>query len=307
MTENCPTSDVAKRVQQFVPTGPAAELWDAEGPAITAIVEALAPTTAKQAGDLMSALCGFAVFTNATGSQRPLGERLTPAHIERYVAGLSTEGASRTIRSLLRSLGREANPAAGWRTETQQLGKSTNTRPYTELEIARHLRAARSIRTTAVGHTYLWCLVGGVALGADAQALKQITPNQMELGSDATWVHLPGRPIPLPVTGVWAIELHALAEDVEPDQPILGPASRINNAISKIKPASGDKFQVQRCRATWIVALINAGTPLPLLLSAAGLTTPGSLDTYYRQATPPQASPSALVDAASMLPFGKHS
>ncbi|MGW9111752.1 hypothetical protein [Microbacterium sp. NPDC055683] len=104
-----------------------------------------------------------------------------------------------------------------------------------------------------------------------------------------------GRPRTVPIARDWERSARALMDVDGPDAYLVAPhaSARANlirtvvaSTIGDIRPVAG------RLRATWIVSHLDASTPVPILLTAAGLTSADSLRRflpYTRMWTDPVA------------------
>lgn len=293
--------EVTARLLGFCPKGKGRDWWERNGWAVRSIVTDYQPTTARQAGDLLSALTRFWIWAEHEGHQ-DLRTALTPANVERYANTLPTNGARRTIRSQLQAIGRATSPGI-WPLTPLHHATSATPAPYTPAELAAHHQAAASTRRPAVRHTYLTALVFSVGIGAKSGAIQRLTVDDIERDGDIVWVHDPARNRPLPTRGIWARLCVELLDGVAGSDPILGPASRLNNNMQRcVITTTGERFSVGRGRSTWIVQLLDAGLPLDVVLEAAGLETPSGLDGYLDHMTP-TPDPSGLL-AAALESFG---
>jgi hypothetical protein len=138
----------------------------------------------------------------------------------------------------------------------------------------------------------------GVGAGLHPNEIVELPRANIEFTSRGTTIHVTGknsRSIPL---------LHEWEEyvDVHPAHEY-AIASAATNRTTRIltdfiKASSGVQLKPtpQRLRATWVVTHLNASTPLPVLLDAAGLASPFSLNRYL-----PYASFLGAVDADAAL------
>lgn len=280
--------EVARRIGGFCTNSQSRGWWNAHGAVIRQTVASYGPATPKEAGDLMSALTKYWAWAWAQGF-RDITTALDPAHVERFIADQVQGTSQRTSRNQLRRLGRTLNPSIAWGPPQQPCGPSLAAAPYTEGEVAAHLRGANATRRPQVQLTYQLAIALTVGAGATTNTIKVVTPEHFTSDGDVLWLDDPNRARPIPIVGRWAELLAEIAAATAEETPLLGPASRINNHLSRCKPSGdGEAFRAARGRSTWIVKMLDSGLPLDLAVDVAGVATPSGLDGYlgYMQPTP---------------------
>jgi len=164
--------------------------------------------------------------------------------------------------------------------------------PYSPTEIVR-LRSQTMTRSTALQRARwraLLTLGAGLALSAAEIMLAQVS--DVEDRGDHLVMHVGGGKRSVICLAEWESELRTLLIDPEVDSflypKVVRPQKPAFQAAQFIGIAAnpGEGFKVERLRSTWIVAHIDAGTPLVPLMDALGvksLSTLERLAPYFAQ------------------------
>ncbi|HEU4675331.1 MAG TPA: hypothetical protein VFS29_05055, partial [Motilibacteraceae bacterium] len=258
-----------------------------------------APASAANAGHVGSHVATFlrwvARWPGRADATVPLRaeELLVPGLVDAYLATLTAPDASKaTVRSVLRRAVRSLSAAPASATVAYQPVAA----PYGRAECARLVRLARN-QPTVDGRRALSLLVGlGLGAGLDGRDLRHVTRDgftDVEIGEPvpALAVAVGGTERPRTVVVARAYEplvreslaLHDKAKRGR-TAPVLGrKATRRNvttpTVASAVTAQAGVtvEIEVNRLRATWLVACMSANVPLAALLAAAGLRSARTL------------------------------
>ena len=209
---------------------------------------------------------------------------LDPDTVERYCAeGLSgTEAAVSRVRGDLRRLGRTLTATAPWEPLPVPLARTKLSPPYSRAEllvIERDIvRQATPLRRTTA--QAMWLL--GLGAGLDGRWNTKVKGTAVSRVGDVVVVAVPDPVARLVVVrAAYATALLELAAEVG-EGLLVGARKVSKNSPSELAAGitiDGGRleFSPARLRSTWLVAHLEAGTQLPVLLRAAGMRTFGSL------------------------------
>ncbi len=170
------------------------------------------------------------------------------------------------------------------RTVDHHVSEPTPNSPYTPRELI-------SLHTWAIGqpsarqrHNARTMLALAAGCGLTKQEIAFVQTNDVELDDFGVAIHVSGAaPRTVPVLADWE---DVIREIVAESGKYLFTSSRggsgahqvdsflVHSHVSELKPVIG------RLRATWITTHLHSGTPINVLLQAAGLTSLLSLDRY---------------------------
>ncbi len=226
------------------------------------------PRAAQRA---LGAMSGFADWVLVTGVGAPDRTVLRADIIEAYCAFRRTElkasGAERE-RKLLRSL-------AGLDNEVEVRPHTTSaesSHPY-DLDAQGAFRRWADAQPSAHRHRLTTAVLAlGFGCGLTLSELQQVrNADIVTLADGQPGVHIAGRLVP--ALAVWTDELAAVVRGdddgfvVRPDAPARSIAT-FNDAMGRL---DGVAPSPQRMRATWLLTHVEAGTPVHILVKAAGL------------------------------------
>lgn len=209
---------------------------------------------------------------------------LDPDTVERYCTeGLcGTDAAVSRVRGDLRRLGRTLTATAPWEPLPRPLARTKLPAPYSAAELAVIERdiarqATKLRRTTARA---MWLL--GLGAGLDGRWNTKVRGTAVSKVGDLVVVQVPDPVARLVVLRAgYATDLLELAEAAG-EGLLVGVRKVSKNSPSEfaadITLESGRiEFSPARLRSTWLVAHLEAGTQIPVLLQAAGMRRLGSL------------------------------
>ena len=217
---------------------------------------------------------------------------LDPDTVERFIAVGSADDRSRaTYRAVLRRVGPKLTSKAPWEARTAPVAKRQVAVPYSvgELEglwadaLAQptpgRLRAARAL------------LALGAGAGLDGRWVTRVAAPDVSEHNGLVLVRV-GEPAArvVPVLVPWEAEVLDLAATAG-DEFLVGGRSTARNragqlAASLVVGNGHPRFSASRLRSTWLVTHLSAGTRLPELARAAGLTGVTVLSDLLRYVPP---------------------
>ena len=263
------------------------EVWERWGEDITQVTVDAFPDTVDAASKVLPLITAFAISLDGWGFAPPLAEHFTPAKVERHSATVPRAQTGRTVRHALTDVGRSVNPRAGWPVKRPPLPQSSRLHPYDRPECRSIMRSATHWSPPWQRQMFQVSVGLGFGAGLDGRSIPLVTGDHLIAHGHeivlTSFEHLPD----MAIGGVFAKWLSdwkgQLASN---DQPILGPATRINNGISQLR---GDdnalRIQLARLRTTFVVNLIENDLPLRQILALSGMKGPSSLDSYIVHAT----------------------
>lgn len=282
--------EVLALVRAYQPVKRRRAAWNRHKVLITALAEEACPAIMLKnpgydARAIMNVLLGVAEYLDAQGIPVTRESILTRGNVDNYVRSLSNMGAGtaaqrRNIGYAVVRLLKPGEIPAPLRT----YAPSKTRPPYSDDELIDLMSTAVALPEEGQRRTLKRTLTFGVGAGLLTKDLVWLTAGNVTVGHDGVQVHCSdGRVVPLLAEFEnWAVE--AVAES--PDGFLLVPGrSRgnknvLNEAVRRMRKSTGLPVDVMRCRSTWIVRHFRMGTPLPLLLKAAGLSNMRSLTRY---------------------------
>ena len=195
--------------------------------------------------------------------------------------------ATGNMRSVMNAVGRAVDPA-GW-ARVPTLAAAEPSAPYSDGELVqlRSWAAGQPTEMFRRGAAAMLSLCAGA--GLTASELDQASSEHISFDSAGALVQVTGRRARLvPVLASWEGMLARILDDEDPYALLFRPGSEqgaYRNATSIFTARSagtGLKPTAPRLRATWVVAHLNAGTPYPVLMEAAGVSDLGSLARFVR-------------------------
>ncbi|GAA0966127.1 hypothetical protein [Actinocorallia libanotica] len=257
--------------------------WPRVAGQVRATVALAAPAVPYAEDELMGVMAKLALFADAEGYPLEAASWLSREYIERFVlvgcAHLG-EATRANYRSKLLRL-REAVLGGDCATGTPaRLSGSAASRPYSRAEQAALWAWAAGQPTEELRCGLRVLMALGLGCGLDSRDVLPLRARDVR-ATDGVVVAVRGRRARMVVCRrPWERILAAEAARVEPERYLLRPqvANRggnlVTNFVSRAHPAPDTPaLKTTRLRATWLVALINAGLPLPVIVAAAGLQT----------------------------------
>ncbi|MEO5876280.1 MAG: hypothetical protein ABIS86_21745 [Streptosporangiaceae bacterium] len=296
-------------VESYVPAGNPPG-WRRVAAEVRATVVRAAPLVSYPAAELMGVLAKLALFADTEGYPVQAAMWLSREYIERFTAvgcAQAGEATRANYRSKLLRL-REAVLGGDCATgRPARLSGSAASLPYTTAEQSAlwAWAAGQPSRELRDGLSILLAL--GLGCGLDSGKIAPLRPG------DVRERRGPDDPLVVAVRGkrartvvcqrAWETVLadHAARMTARPYLFRPDAANRggnlVTNFLSRAHPAaSTPAMKTTRLRTTWLVGLIDAGLPLPVIISAAGLETLHGLSRIL-----PYCRPTGPAEAAVLL------
>lgn len=276
--------EVRQYIMKFTPLLPANE-WEAIAPFVHDAIAQAQPTRVDVAKNWMGAVTQLAHYCHFVACIDLTFETVFHADvIERFVQQLDTryDSSKSTYRSRLFTV---ASKLIGFQEQSHLRNDIARWEPadaYTVAEVQSLLFAQRTQRTeyrkVAVG------VVLALGIGAGITTGEMLRLQQRAVHQDGTNIRLEvlggerRNARFVPVLTEWVDLLEPALQVSDPAGFVLLPrrpsGSKKANAVSNLLcqcAVFGDVPNTWRMRATWLVAHLNAGTPLPDLMEAAGI------------------------------------
>jgi integrase len=186
------------------------------------------------------------------------------------------------------------------------LGRSEPSIPYTfrELITLRSWALAQGTENRRLNAAALLSL--GIGAGLTGREIVNLTVDDIQTDENGVLVHVRGdRERTVPVLREWESALQTKVAGASITEPAFRPGRTTanRNLITDFVSRANGKvaLQARRMRATWLVHHLEAGTPLVLLLAAAGLSSPEALDRFLKFVRPidPLSAQAQLRDASA--------
>ncbi|GAB3497150.1 hypothetical protein [Amycolatopsis cihanbeyliensis] len=273
-----------RRIATFVPRD-APPAWDRVAEGVRALVRRAGPDLPYGAAELMSVVAKLGMFCDGHGITDPRAW-LDPATIDWFLdlgcVHVSSHTRS-TYRARLRRLADAVHGVDG--AKPIPLSASDAARPYTPSEQASVWSWARSQPTDGLRAACTLLLALGLGCGLPTDEIIALRTGCVRVaGNGAVVVEITGRRTRLVVCQQrWEQVLAEQLPDTGNGFLFRPSAVRAKNLVSNLLArAHGSPttppVKVARLRDTWLAEHLAAGTPLPVLVAAAGLDGLSSLD-----------------------------
>lgn len=203
--------------------------------------------------------------------------------VERYIAvGMAgaADGTRATRRAVLRRVARHCGPAS-LSPSPSPIAYRRVRPPYSSGEVEAYLALAKSQPTPARRQTLLAILHLGLGCGLASRDLSWVRGDDVTVTArGAVMVTVSGgtRPRCVVALGPHEVPLLELAKSVQ-EALLIGGQSRGRRNVTRgplddvIGGGDLPRLETARLRSTWLLAHLQGRTPLPVLMTAAGLTT----------------------------------
>ncbi len=275
-------AEAALVVNEFVPQGPRARAAWPYTHRVVAEAARVSTRSASNAAKYLSHLSDFAAWAHEQGVPLALEALLDPDVIERYIAvGMpgARDSTRATRRAILRRIARRcASPP-------QDLPLPIAYRrvrpPYTPDEVQGLLALASAQPTPSRRRTLRAILHLGLGCGIASRDLSWVRGQDIEqLPDEAVSVTVSGGTRPRAVVALHAHETALLElSRFTGGGLLIGGSTRGRRNVTRgplTRVVGGEdlpRLETARLRSTWLLAHLQARTPLPALMIAAGLTT----------------------------------
>ncbi|TFB56746.1 hypothetical protein [Cryobacterium tagatosivorans] len=220
--------------------------------------------------------------------------------IERYVdEGMAsyTDAGRGTIRSRLLRTAEALTGMTVDKAALQGLSPSDPTTPYSKGDLATLRTWAQSQATGGRQTSAAVLLALGIGAGLAGREILAVRVRDIEVSDHGVVVTVCGdRPRDVGVLRSWEAALIDRSRSGDADKYAFREArtSENHNAITDFvaRSAAPITIQARRMRTTWIVHHVNAGTPIPIFLEAAGIQSLEALDRFLVFADKPSRAES---------------
>lgn len=281
-----------------------------QGIVIDALVVAPQPVTAGWVHTSLMAVGGLVRWAQ-TVAESLTREHLLSQRTRNRFLNLGTTDLTDTSRRNYRcrldliATGLSCEPVAPTVTAPLQHGEAID--PHTADEVATLWVWARGLRPATRRDRVVAVLILGLGCGLRASELTRVTPESVATDQYGVHVTVAGDRGTRVVTcdRVWEDRLRDLVANAEPGRPLTSPwRAEVTNARALQNALAGAQhmhppvawFSARSLRNTWLVARLTEGTPIPVLMEAAGLETIEALKAYlvYVPALTPAERAAAL-------------
>lgn len=283
---------MAGRIRNYTPNIPA-EHWENIEDFVRAAVTRTEPTTPYTANKLFSAVTPFVHWAWKAGhhlDDRTIFDRWL---IEEFIATACPATWSPATRGNQRSvIFRVAEAVLGVDARTPRalpLTAADPSRPYSPADMAALRSWARSQGTELMRRDATALLAFGAGAGLAAEDIAPLRVADVTVRDDGSvTVNVPGRrPRRVTVLAVWEHDAASVIAGRDGDEFLFVPgraaASTKNLCTQFVGRTSGVlKPSSQRLRATWLVHHLTVGTPVKVLMTAAGIGSLNALTRYVQ-------------------------
>jgi len=278
-------------ISGYTPNPPTA-IWPQVRHFTIECVIAMKPGTPANARRLMTMIALFSTWAVTVTGCPVAPERIfTQSHLDRFVNGKLSNRSKAYRFDVSRVLAKVGHTVAGSKfTQLPTPKQGAAVPPHTADDIARLYSWANTLSTPLKRQNARGMLALSAGAGLTSQQVMEVQVGDVELvdGRAFVTVREPGeRRIPVRASWVSTLSLSVgsrtsgdLFQAYRLDEY---PPNQLQQFLSKnrgeLRPS------VARLRSGWIVTLIDADIPLPILLKVTGFTTPASIRPYLRYAT----------------------
>lgn len=288
----------------YAPTIDAA-VWDQIRPFVEAVIADSRGQTAYDDRELyvvVTALAAWIVTRAGYDLRRDVA--FDPYVIDQFVMeGLAqyTKAGRGTMRSRLRRVSEVLLPGGRIPALERPLGKSDPCKPYSSREVSTLEGWARALPYSP-SHSARRLLALGLGAGLSGAEIGAVHVDHLLVDGDGVCVRVAsGRPRVVPVLHSWEGALLTARREVPAGGWVFrtGRETRHRNAVTNFveKHTPPVALQARRMRATWIIAHLNAGTPVRALLRIAGLSSAEALDSFLPHVSEQQSVESLRTPA----------
>ncbi len=276
------SGEVGRWVEAYIPQIVPRPLWESKLRqfVVPAVLE-LRPLGLKAAYHAAWSLTHIGAWSLKEGLPLERDAVLDPDAVERFMSlGLGVQGSPTTrqlIRTTLRRIGPRLTSKAPWEPPSQPLARHVLAPPYTADELQALTRDAQAQSTAARRRAARALLALGNGAGLDGRWAGKVRGTDILVTPQAVLVRTgPPSPREVPCLARYEAELVDLAA-IAVSEPLIAPRSayrnRINSILQRLEVSQGSpRLSPSRLRTTWIVHHVAAGTRLPELSRAAGVS-----------------------------------
>ena len=274
-------------IDGFTPRIMPRTLWDSSlGLSIRPVLRTVHLSGRQSAEQVAWTLCNLCLWALDVGLPLDWEVILDPANVEAFVqASHQRFGSTPTphlFRAVLRRIGPQLTSRAPWEARPSSLPRHQSQPPYSADELAA-VESDIWNQSTELKQLAARAFVDvGAGAGLDGRWATRLRGTDVIRVPEAVLIRTgPPHPRLVPVLARYETDLIELAETAG-DGLLIGPRSTHRNIATKIcahldRGHDSPPVSLRRLRATWLVHHLRAGTRLPELMSAAGITSPAAL------------------------------
>lgn len=219
-----------------------------------------------------------------------------PELAERWLAqcniGNSTKG---TYRWVLTQAGRAVTKRAAWNPPEQPFSRGRTAEPYTGTHVRRLLQLKEQQPNAERGLVLNAALTLGLGAGTNGRSLPRVRRDDLVERGGVWSVRLANPSRLVPVLPAFQESVKCLAERTAHNELVIGSSRRAENLLPRIARAHQIDISLARLRSTYIVTLLQADLPLPVLVHLTGIAGGARLGDFLRYV--PRCSPAAAQRA----------
>ncbi|MHB1777968.1 MAG: hypothetical protein ACYCU7_18575 [Acidimicrobiales bacterium] len=282
--------EVVRLLRQYRPENIEGEEWDSIAPLVLTLVLLAQPGKREPTRRFLSVVARYVLWARDQGVELSPWSLADLALIERFVQTGCDEiapGSRSTYRAVLTRVATAAGEAIPQRGSRTPIPGRNPLRPYSTAEIAALSSLADGQPTELQRHRLRASLGLGLGAGIVAGELARVKGSDVRVDRWGVHVHVAGE-APREVTVVEQWEAHvAIAAAAAVDGLVMRPghAQANKNVVADMvnhlaAQRSGPRLSIPRLRATWICEHLQRGTPLGVLVPAAGYRSVHALSRY---------------------------
>jgi len=271
-------ADLAEWIAGYSPRGVSAGEWEAIRPFILHCLWRLPHAGLAGTSRTARVLSRLALWATSQGLSLEPETVLDPDSVERFVQlDLADDRSSATYRSVLRRVGPLLTTKAPWEPRPSSVARRQVAQPYSSEEVRILEADVNGQRTLARRRAGRALLALGAGAGLDGRWVTRVGPDDLTSESGTLLVRV-GAPAArmVPVRWNWAHEVAALAKEAGTEFLVGGRSTsrrRASHLVANLEvPPGHPKLSAARLRSTWLLEHLEAGTRLPELAAAAGLS-----------------------------------
>lgn len=276
--------EVLAYIDRWRPARLDALAWDPIADFVRQAVRLLRPPTTKNAQYELWTIAPFVAWAASIGT--PLDRELvfTPDLVGRYCEShvRATPGTARSIRAHLTRVGPQLTRRAPWPPVRQRIPRSHLQPPYSPWELDRLEAAAHSQGTAIRRHLFEALMAIGLGCGIDGRWVSDVFGSDVVVSEHGVTVRAQNPDRSVVCLAAFEDRLAAAARRVGKGR-IIGSRTAVNTLVFQLgHPTDGVRLSLGRLRSTWLLHHLTVGTPLAVLLPAAGLRTACGLTEIIR-------------------------
>ncbi|WP_298381444.1 hypothetical protein [Ferrimicrobium sp.] len=279
------------RITNYTPNIPA-PYWDVIGSFVRDVVRDVQYATSKPVLNLLPVMARYVLWSWQTAGlplerEVLLQRELIEEFINHGCPGVRKTSLA-TYRSRLLLMRKILLEAEGIRVRAAStpFPAVDPARPYTVRDLAALRSWADGQHTATRIRDAKVLLALGAGAGLRTEDLVRVTVNDVQMDDLGVLINVHGRhPRSVPVLAEWEEPIKTAVSSIPKGKPLFGEGrtSYNNNGVSNFlsrATGAGLKPSLARLRITWIVHHLTLGTPVVLLMQAAGIATLEAFDRY---------------------------